>query len=563
MLPTTSLDADSDGAGSVPVWGRWEEAFRAGTFIDDPTSVQLVASLTAPDGSTHEVPGFWDGDQRWKVRFMPDAAGTWHYEIRTRAAIEGLHGRTGTFTAGVVTDTTNRFLKHGALRLSNDGHHLVHDDGTPFFWLADTAWNGALRSSADDWERYLTDRASKRFTGIQFVTTQWRGAQTDRDGQTAYHGYDNVQIHPPFFQRLDKRVDAVNEAGLLAIPVLLWTLGDVAHTPGKLPRTQAVRLARYITARYGAHHTIWFLTGDEHFSTAWMDRWAYAARAVVRQGPQYLSWLLNRPEYFRDRRRYWRRTGRAVFSDPQHRTMATAHPRTQEWNLEPFRSEDWYDLLVYQSSHGGGPDTLRWIHSGPPAEHWSRKPALPVINAEPGYEDLVAWNRPGRHTAFDVRQQAYYSLLAAPPAGVSYGAHGVWSWETEPSIPRDHPGTGRARPWDAALHFPGGEDLGHLAELLISVKGHQLRPDPLLVSPQPGTADPAAFAAAARTETGDRALIYLPTGGEIAVRIDSLATGLQYFWFDPRTGRRTDEAVVASRTFTAPDQRDWLLVLAQ
>jgi len=28
---------------------------------------------------------------------------------------------------------------HGRLRVTPDGHYLQHEDGTPFFWLADTA----------------------------------------------------------------------------------------------------------------------------------------------------------------------------------------------------------------------------------------------------------------------------------------------------------------------------------------------------------------------------------------------------------------------------------------
>ena len=27
-----------------------------------------------------------------------------------------------------------------SLKVSADQRHLVHDDGTPFFWLGDTAW---------------------------------------------------------------------------------------------------------------------------------------------------------------------------------------------------------------------------------------------------------------------------------------------------------------------------------------------------------------------------------------------------------------------------------------
>jgi len=47
--------------------------------------------------------------------------------------------------------------------VAKGGRHLEHADGTPFFWLADTAWNGALLSTAGDWKRYLDDRATKHF----------------------------------------------------------------------------------------------------------------------------------------------------------------------------------------------------------------------------------------------------------------------------------------------------------------------------------------------------------------------------------------------------------------
>ena len=53
-------------------------------------------------------------------------------------------------------DLPERFL-----RVSKNGRYLAHADSTPFFWLGDTAWNGALLSSKSDWEIYLNDRAKK------------------------------------------------------------------------------------------------------------------------------------------------------------------------------------------------------------------------------------------------------------------------------------------------------------------------------------------------------------------------------------------------------------------
>lgn len=30
---------------------------------------------------------------------------------------------------------------HGRLKVSDNGHFLAHEDGTPFLWLGDTVWD--------------------------------------------------------------------------------------------------------------------------------------------------------------------------------------------------------------------------------------------------------------------------------------------------------------------------------------------------------------------------------------------------------------------------------------
>jgi len=520
----------------------------------------LTVAITDPNGETRTVPGFWDGGRQWQVRFRPDTAGRWRYETQAQPPINGLHDQRGSFTATPSPETSHRFLRHGALRVSENGRHLEHADGMPFFWMADTAWNGPIKSTAGEWSTYLADRAKKGFTGVQFVTTQWRGASTGRESQTAYRAGETLTIQPSFFQRLDQRIDAINDAGLLAIPVLLWSLGDVATTPGKLPEAQAIQLARYITARYGAHHTVWFLTGDASFSTAWRDRWKSLARSILRHGVRDVAWSLRQTIQRPDPAEYWRRVGRAVFDEPAHSTLASTHPQARQWDVERLRSEDWYDLLAYQSGHGGDRQTLQWLCAEPPSQSGAGSPVLPVINAEPGYEDLAAGCRGGRHTARDVRQQAYYSLLCTPPAGVSYGAHGVWSWETEPAVPHNHPDTGLARPWHEALRLPGSTHLQHLADLFTHVPWPRLRPDPDLVTSSQRS-DARLPMAAARSEAGDLAILYLPRGGSVYLRTNRLSSTLRRSWFDPRTGRRHESVPLTSRTLQAPDHRDWVLVL--
>jgi len=61
-------------------------------------------------------------------------------------------------------------------------------------------------------------------------------------------------------------------------------------------------------------------------------------------------------------------------------------------------------------------------------------------------------------TDADVRRAVYYSVLGAPPAGVTYGAHGIWYWSRKAEVPLDHSGTGVALPWYECLVTPAPPD---------------------------------------------------------------------------------------------------------
>lgn len=60
-------------------------------------------------------------------------------------------------------------FSHGKLKVSDNKRFLQHEDGTPFFYLGDTAWELFHRLNREDADIYLTDRAKKGFTVIQAV----------------------------------------------------------------------------------------------------------------------------------------------------------------------------------------------------------------------------------------------------------------------------------------------------------------------------------------------------------------------------------------------------------
>src|SRR5262245_29713033 len=74
------------------------------------------------------------------------------------------------------------------LKVSDNHRFLVTDDGRPFFWLGDTAWELFHRQTREDAERYLANRAALRFTVVQAV------ALAEFDGLTAPNAYGQLPI---------------------------------------------------------------------------------------------------------------------------------------------------------------------------------------------------------------------------------------------------------------------------------------------------------------------------------------------------------------------------------
>ena len=167
----------------LPKWNRFQGELVSLKQYDNPVQdVQLKAVFTSPANEQHEVDGFWDGGNDWKIRFLPDLAGKWTFHITcSDEENRGLHNLSGAFRCTAPLGD-NILLKHGPIRVSRDRTHFVHADSTPFFWMADTAWNGPLKSNEFDWKHYLGERKRQGFTAVQWVATSWRGAP---DGDAA------------------------------------------------------------------------------------------------------------------------------------------------------------------------------------------------------------------------------------------------------------------------------------------------------------------------------------------------------------------------------------------
>jgi hypothetical protein len=314
----------------------------------------------------------------------------------------------------------------------------------------------------------------------------------------------------------------INEHGMIAAPVGLWSL--YPHDLGpSLTTENAIHLLRYVVARYGAHQVVWLVGGDGQF---------------LREGAER-----------------WRRIGRCVFRHARRR-LATLHPCGSSWVGEAFRSEKWFDVIGYQSGHGDADHDLSWLTQGPPAKEWQNVPVKPVINLEPNYEAALGYAHQTRFDSASVRRAAYWSLLIAPTAGVTFGHDSIWNWNAEagPSVGHGNWGGGRIEPWHAGLETPGVAAMTTLRRILGALPWWTLRPHQELILRQPVPVGQRVVAA--RSIEGRFALVYTPAANPLTLRREPWAAAR---WIDPRDG--SSSVAESGASMTPPGPGDWLLLL--
>jgi len=483
-------------------WMKYEISFKSEKVYTEPIYEvkDFKVIFTAPSGREKTVRGFWDGDKEWKVRFCPDESGTWNWESTcSDQKNSGLNGQKGTFKCN-QNNRPEAIFQKGSLNHPSGKYYLAYNDGTPFFWLACTAWNGALKSNNEEWEYYLNQRVKNNYSVIQLVTTEWRGGDKNAEGLTAIEGSGHIKIHPEFFKRIDQKIDEANAKGLIVSPVILWALPSGQGrelSPGyTLPLDEAVILAKYIVARYQGNQIIWTLGGDGR--------------------------------YYADQELKWKEIGRQVFNDIDHAPV-TLHPHGSSWIGELYAPEKWYDLMGYQSSHSNGEKTVNWINKGPMSDMWNMLKPMPYINMEPNYEEIGF-----RISAEDVRNASYWSLFATPVAGITYGANGIWPWLAEGEKILNHNDKGGVTGWRKSIDFPGSIQMGYLAQMFQKLDWWRFFPANEMLQKQPGDSIYNHWISVLKKDDHSEILVYIPKKAVVTL-FNSEGYSYEGKWFNPVT----------------------------
>jgi hypothetical protein len=144
------------------------------------------------------------------------------------------------------------------IRIAADARSFERADGTPFFYLADTAWTAPTRPTLADMDEYLADRAGKGFTVIQTILMPW-GAKWSGNvaGEKPFVDGDESRPNEAYWKHVDAWLGKIIARGMVPAVVPFWLRGrndDKGPVPADAEAMAAY--ARFVGARYAEHEMI-------------------------------------------------------------------------------------------------------------------------------------------------------------------------------------------------------------------------------------------------------------------------------------------------------------------
>lgn len=365
-------------AENVEKWGLFETSFD-GPSGGNPYLEVSFDAVFSHKGRDVRVPGFYDGDGIYRLRFMPETEGEWTF--RTRSATAKLDGQTGSLTC-IAPSKGNR----GPVRVRNK-FHFAYADGTPFLSFGTTCYAWTHQPLAEQ-EKTLATLETSGFNKIRMgvfpkhypynTNEPLHDVYVETDGKRDFDR-PNFESFRHFETQIGRLCDMGVEADIIMFhPYDRWGYCDMSEE-------QNYRYVAYIAARFGAYRNVWWALANEYdflLNTMPMDWWDRYFQILEEEDPyRHLKSIHNG----------------FVDANYDHRKPWVTHTCIQNWDVK--QTQTWRDT-------------------------WGK----PIVNDEPEYEGNLqqSW---GSITAQELVHRFWTTVLRG-----GYAGHGETYWNPDELI---------------------------------------------------------------------------------------------------------------------------------
>ena len=577
---------------TAETWRAVELSFESDKTYADPFADVTLDLLLYGNGRLYTVPGFWDGGNTWRVRFVCPAAGTWQCKtVCSDEANAALHGRTATVACTAYSGDLDVY-KHGFVTTRYGEKYLTYEDGTPFYYLGDTHWE----LSHETWEMVeaiCEKRTAQGFTVYQSqpMDCGFNTAVTENvseDGLEDLRDLDEkfriiadsglTHANSQFFWPLSGMTRLIENHGGWTEPKLKGQLGMKKVTMPDLSdeaKEYLEQLSRYWVARYSAYPVIWTLGQEidndpyQNETSPWNavnNPYKYVADYLAKYDP-YAHPVTAHQESTGDTVAY----GNGLGTGEMHMIWYPGAQPSAFRNVKAHTmyAPQWHPNLTKRDDYMSARD------------YWYNGQGKPAVNYEGLYCYLWTKN-------FGARAQAWASYLTGL-YGCSWGGQPTWAYLNgfDRDVDSDDGidiirASEKQGDWPDALEYPSSDQVGYMRTFMEQLEWYNLIPRFGNRAYFVPASNVYAYCASNKENTemvvyfysfSDPAVGERPNakkyGGILSGTVGSLKPRAEYTyrWFDPISGEYVSEGTFTASAFgtwfagTRPADTDYVLLI--
>ncbi len=411
-------------------WVMNELTFISEKSYSDNFNDADIDLILSGNGRRYTVPGFWDGGNTWKIRFVCPSAGTWYYQtVCTDTGNTKLHNRTGKVVCKAYSGD-REIYKNGFITTDCGKKYFTYDNGTPFLYLGDTHWS--LGDETQDMVKTICEtRYAQGFTVFQ---SEPIGAK--------FHLENGVtEDDMAGFADYDAKFKTIAENGLVHanaeffypsdMNTLISTFGGYSeeYTEIKIGREKVKfydlsdgvkeyleKLTRYWVARYSAFPVLWTL-GQEVDNDFYWSADNHADWGYVNNPYKLVAEYIDKYDcYDHPISAHQENTGATSAYGSGEGTTDKCKVYNKKVPSSAFRDVKAHTWYAAQWT----PSKTSQLDFGVTKDYWFNSQGKPVVNYEGAYCGLWTKN-------FGSRMQGWCAYLNGM-YGYGWGGHDTWSY---------------------------------------------------------------------------------------------------------------------------------------
>ncbi|WP_222937111.1 DUF5060 domain-containing protein [Cytophaga sp. FL35] len=317
-------------------WDVFEVEFKGPVTTNPFTDVQLEAQFKHGNIS-YIVNGFYDGNETYKIRFMPEFEGEWTF--KTQSNISSLDNQTGKFICTPATEGNRGPV------VVRDTFHFAYSDGTPFYPLGTTAYAWAHQNDKLI-EQTLNTLSEHSFNKIRMtVMPKYYGRYISNEPihypfeKSSDSTWNHKKFNLEFFRNIERRIGQLKELGIEADVILFHPYDKWGFSKGTVEENQLY--LKYLIARISSYSNVWWSMANEYdLMNKSEEEWEVYFKSILKNDPhRHLKSIHN---------------GKAWYNHSKpwitHLSVQTPYlEKTQQWR-ETYQKPVINDEFVYEGN---------------------------------------------------------------------------------------------------------------------------------------------------------------------------------------------------------------------